>query len=65
MSEDFESAIIDVDNLFTRPLRCVDNEGFTEDKRCPNESKYLGFCSRHRVDLSQYASVHVKQCVLN
>jgi len=63
LSEDFESAIVDVNNLFPRPLRCVDNEGFTEDKRCPNESKYLGFCSKHRVDLEQYASSCKTMCV--
>lgn len=63
LSEEFESNIIDVDGLFTRPLRCVDNEGFTEDKRCPNEGKYLGFCSKHRLDLTQHAGSCKAMCI--
>jgi serine/threonine protein kinase len=64
LSEDLENSVIDVDALFTKPLKCVDNEGFTDDKRCSNDavSNYLGFCKKHRVDLNQHASTCKVMC---
>ena len=65
LSEELENNIIEINELFdNKPMKCVDNEGFTDDKRCSNDSvnNYLGFCKKHRIDTTQHASACKIMC---
>lgn len=64
LSEELENAILDVNELFQKPLKCIDNESHTDNKRCNNDSvnNYLGFCKKHHIDLSNHISACKTMC---
>ena len=64
LSEELENSILDVNELFQKPLKCIDNESHTENKRCNNDSinNYLGFCKKHHIDLSNHISACKTMC---
>src|SRR5579872_1045765 len=63
LSEELENNIIEINELFdNKPLKCVDTDSLTDNKRCSNDSVNFGFCKKHCIDLSQHASACKIMC---